>query len=162
MNCVFRIGEGMDVHRITEGRRLYIGGVELPEHFGLLGHSDADVLLHAVIDALLGAVALGDIGAHFPDTDPAYKDISSAELLKRAYAMVKEKGYTLVNLDATVVTEKPKLRPYVPSICAKIAELLETDVENISVKAKTAEGLGDIGHLRAMEARCSVLVAKDL
>ena len=159
--CNFRIGQGMDVHRTETGRRLVLGGVEIECEFGLLGHSDADVLCHAITDALLGSLALGDIGTHFPDTDPAYKGADSTVLLKNAYALVKAKGYGIVNLDSTIVTEKPKLKPHIPKIQAWLAELLELDIDCVSVKAKTAEKLGDVGEGRAMEAYCTVLVAKD-
>ena len=157
----FRIGQGMDVHRTDPQRRLVLGGVEIASDFGLLGHSDADVLCHAITDALLGSLALGDIGTHFPDTDPAYKGADSTVLLKRAYALVKGKGYAIVNLDSTVVTERPKLKPHIPDIQACLAELLELEADCVSVKAKTAEGLGDVGEGRAMEAYCTVLVAKE-
>ena len=157
----FRIGQGMDVHRTDPARRLVLGGVEIECDFGLLGHSDADVLCHAITDALLGSLALGDIGTHFPDTDPAYKGADSTLLLKEAYALVKEKGYGIVNLDCTVVTERPKLKPHIPKIQVRLAELLELDSDRVSIKAKTAEKLGDVGEGRAMEAYCTVLVAKD-
>ncbi|MBE6641363.1 MAG: 2-C-methyl-D-erythritol 2,4-cyclodiphosphate synthase [Ruminococcaceae bacterium] len=159
--CSFRIGQGMDVHRTALGRKLVLGGVMIECGFGLLGHSDADVLCHAITDALLGSLALGDIGTHFPDTDPAYKGADSTVLLKEAYGLVREKGYGIVNLDCTVVTEQPKLKPYVPQIQNRIAELLSLDAECVSIKAKTAERLGAVGEGRAMEAYCTVLVAKD-
>ncbi len=151
----------MDVHRTSADRRLVLGGVEIESDFGLLGHSDADVLCHAITDALLGSLALGDIGTHFPDTDPAYKDADSTVLLADAYALVKEKGYGIVNLDCTVVTERPKLKPHIPHIRARIAELLALDTDCVSIKAKTAEKLGDVGEGRAMEAYCAVLVAEE-
>lgn len=156
-----RIGQGMDVHRTDPSRRLVLGGVEIESDFGLLGHSDADVLCHAITDALLGSLALGDIGTHFPDTDPVYKGADSTVLLKNAYALVKARGYGIVNLDSTIVTERPKLKPHIPKIQAKLAELLELDIDCVSVKAKTAEKLGDVGEGRAMEAYCTVLIAKD-
>ena len=156
-----RIGHGYDVHKLVSERKLILGGVEIESEFGLLGHSDADVLCHAITDALLGSLALGDIGTHFPDTDPAYKGADSTVLLKNAYALVKAKGYGIVNLDSTIVTEKPKLKPHIPKIQARLAELLELDIDCVSVKAKTAEKLGDVGEGRAMEAYCTVLVAKD-
>ncbi len=157
----FRIGQGMDVHRTSADRRLVLGGVEIESEFGLLGHSDADVLCHAITDALLGSLALGDIGTHFPDTDPAYKDADSTVLLTDAYSLVKDKGYLVVNLDCTVVTERPKLKPHIPQIQARIAELLSLGKDCVSIKAKTAEKLGAVGEGRAIEAYCIVLVAKD-
>ena len=156
-----RIGHGYDVHRLVEGRKCIIGGVDIPHSKGLLGHSDADVLVHAIMDAIIGALCLGDIGKLFPDNDPAYKGADSTVLLKNAYALVKAKGYGIVNLDSTIVTEKPKLKPHIPKIQARLAELLELDIDCVSVKAKTAEKLGDVGEGRAMEAYCTVLVAKD-
>ena len=158
---MIRIGHGYDVHKLVEGRKLILGGVEIESDFGLLGHSDADVLCHAITDALLGSLALGDIGTHFPDTDPAYKGADSTLLLKEAYALVKEKGYGIVNLDCTVVTERPKLKPHIPQIQVRLADILELDSDRVSIKAKTAEKLGDVGEGRAMEAYCTVLVAKD-
>ncbi len=159
--CSFRIGQGMDVHRTALGRKLVLGGVMIECGFGLLGHSDADVLCHAITDALLGSLALGDIGTHFPDTDPKYKGADSTLLLKQAYALVMERGYFIVNLDCTVVTERPKLKPVIPQIQARVAELLQLDTDCVSIKAKTAEKLGDVGAGRAMEAYCTVLISKD-
>ena len=157
----FRIGQGMDVHRTDPERKLILGGVEIESEFGLLGHSDADVLCHAITDALLGSLALGDIGTHFPDTDPAYKGADSTLLLREAYSLVREKGYGIVNLDCTVVTERPKLKPHIPQIQARLADILELDSDCVSIKAKTAERLGPVGEGKAMEAYCTVLVAKD-
>ena len=158
--CNFSIGQGMDVHRTETGRRLVLGGVEIECEFGLLGHSDADVLCHAITDALLGSLALGDIGTHFPDTDPAYKGADSTVLLKNAYGLVLARGYRAVNIDCTVVTERPKLMPHVPAIRKSLANILSMDEECVSVKAKTAERLGAVGEGRAMEAYCTVLVEK--
>lgn len=141
----FRIGFGYDVHRFTEGESLIIGGVRIPYHRKLDGHSDADVLLHAVTDALLGAAALGDIGAHFPDTDPAYKGADSSELLKKSYQLVKERGYELGNLDATIIAERPKFRPHIDSIRSSIAQCLNCETDRISVKATTNEKMGFSG-----------------
>lgn len=155
-----RIGYGYDVHPLKKGRRLILGGVEIPNDKGLLGHSDADVLLHAITDALLGALALGDIGKHFPDTDEAYKDANSRDLLKRSYALVTEQGYELVNLDATLIAEKPKLLPHIESIRRCIAGDLKTSVDNISVKATTSEKLGFIGREEGIVAQVMVLVKK--
>ena len=140
-----RIGQGYDVHRLTEGRKLILGGVEIPYEKGLLGHSDADVLVHAVMDALLGAAALGDIGQHFPDTDPAYKGISSIELLGKVGALLEEKGYVIENIDATIIAQRPKLASYRPQMAENIAEALHLDPSRVSVKATTEEGLGFTG-----------------
>ena len=140
-----RIGQGYDVHRLTEGRKLILGGVEIPYEKGLLGHSDADVLIHAVMDALLGAAALGDIGQHFPETDPAYKGISSIELLGKVGALLEEKGYVIENIDATIIAQRPKLASYRPQMEENIAEALHLDPSRVSVKATTEEGLGFTG-----------------
>ena len=135
-----RIGQGYDVHRLTEGRKLILGGVEIPYEKGLLGHSDADVLIHAVMDALLGAAALGDIGQHFPDTDPAYKGISSIELLDKVGALLEEKGYVIENIDATIIAQRPKLASYRPQMEENIAEALHLDPSRVSVKALQRRG----------------------
>ena len=142
----FRIGFGYDVHQLVSGRDLVVGGIRIPFHKGALGHSDADVLLHALSDALLGAVALGDIGTLFPDTDPEFKDMDSRLILETAFRLVKEKGYYVQNTDATVALQEPKLAPYIQEMRTVIAKVLETDVENISVKATTTEHLGVIGN----------------
>ena len=134
-----RIGCGYDVHRLIEGRRLILGGVEIPYERGLLGHSDADVLLHAISDALLGAAALGDIGKHFPDSDPAYEGADSLELLRRIAGLLTEKGYEIVNVDATVLLERPKLRPYIDRMRERISAALRIPVSGVSVKASTEE-----------------------
>lgn len=153
-----KIGYGFDIHRIAEGRKLMLGGVQIPWDKGLLGHSDADVLLHAITDALLGAVALGDIGSHFPDTDPAYKNADSSVLLTHCYALINQKGYRLGNLDATVVAEQPKLRPYIDEIRSSIALLLEVDIEQVSVKATTSEKMGFVGREEGISATAVVLL----
>lgn len=140
-----RIGHGYDVHRLTENRKLIIGGVEIPYEKGLLGHSDADVLLHAICDALLGAAAMGDIGKHFPDTDEKYKGISSLVLLSKVGDLLKENGFSVVNIDSTIIAEKPKMSPYIEKMRENIAKALCTDINNISVKATTEEGLGFSG-----------------
>lgn len=140
-----RIGMGYDVHKLTENRKLIIGGVEIPYEKGLLGHSDADVLLHAIMDALLGAGALGDIGKHFPDTDPAYKGISSMELLKRVGSLLEEHFYLIENIDATIIAQAPKMRPYIDTMRKNIAQALGISVEQVNVKATTEEGLGFTG-----------------
>lgn len=140
-----RVGTGYDVHRLTEGRDLIMGGVKIPYEKGLLGHSDADVLLHAIMDALLGAAALGDIGKHFPDSDPAYKGISSILLLKKVGELLLEKGYLIENIDATIIAQAPKMRPYIDTMRENIANALEIDPNCVNVKATTEEGLGFTG-----------------
>lgn len=155
-----RIGYGYDVHKLVKHRKLILGGVEIPHEFGLAGHSDADVLLHAVTDALLGALALGDIGKHFPDTDPKYKDVDSRILLRDAYGIIKEKGFELINLDATIVAQEPKLAPYIDLIREKIAEDLDADIETISVKATTSEWLGFEGKKEGISSSAVVLLSK--
>jgi len=136
---------GYDVHKLVEGRDLILGGVKIPHALGLLGHSDADVLLHAIMDALLGAAALGDIGKHFPDTDPQYKGISSIRLLEHVTKLIEEKGYIVENIDATIIAQKPKMRPYIEEMEKNIATALHIDVSQINVKATTEEGLGFTG-----------------
>ena len=140
-----RIGMGYDVHKLTEGRDLILGGVNIPWEKGLLGHSDADVLIHAVMDALLGAAALGDIGKHFPDTDPAYKGISSILLLKHVGNLLKENGYEIGNIDATIIAQKPKMAPHIPTMRQNMADALGIEVSQMNVKATTEEGLGFTG-----------------
>lgn len=140
-----RIGMGYDVHKLVEGRDLILGGVKIPHTLGLLGHSDADVLLHAIMDALLGAAALGDIGKHFPDTDPQYKGISSIKLLEHVAKLIEEKGYIVENIDATIIAQKPKMRPYIEEMEKNIATALHIDVSQVNVKATTEEGLGFTG-----------------
>ena len=140
-----RVGMGYDVHKLVEGRDLILGGVKIPHTLGLLGHPDADVLLHAIMDALLGAAALGDIGKHFPDTDPQYKGISSIKLLEHVRDLIQEKGYMVENIDATIIAQKPKMRPYIEQMEQNIAEALGIDVSQINVKATTEEGLGFTG-----------------
>ena len=153
-----RIGHGYDVHRFTEGRPLVLGGVTVAHDRGLLGHSDADVLTHAVMDALLGAAALGDIGLHFPDSDPAYRGISSLTLLSRVGELLAEKGYRVGNIDATVVAEAPKLRPYIDAMREKIAAALGIEPERVSVKATTEEGLGFTGERLGIAAHAVCLL----
>ena len=140
-----RVGMGYDVHKLVEGRDLIVGGVTIPHKLGLLGHSDADVLLHAIMDALLGAAALGDIGKHFPDTDEAYKGASSIKLLERVGELIQEKGYVIENIDATIIAQKPKMRPHIPQMEENIAKALHIAVDQINVKATTEEGLGFTG-----------------
>ena len=153
-----RIGMGYDVHRLTEGRPLIMGGVEIPYEKGLLGHSDADVLLHAVMDALLGAAAMGDIGKHFPDTDPAYRGISSLELLKRVGRLLEESCFLVENIDATIIAQAPKMRPYIDRMRQNIADVLKIDVSQINVKATTEEGLGFTGSGEGISAQAVCLL----
>jgi 2-C-methyl-D-erythritol 2,4-cyclodiphosphate synthase len=153
-----RIGQGYDLHRLEPGRPLILGGVEIPYNKRLAGHSDADVLAHAITDALLGALALGNIGEHFPDTDPRYKGADSLQLLKKAYLMVTEAGYRLGNVDATIIAQEPKLNPHISSIRKTLAQCLDVPVKSVSVKAKTNEGLGPEGRGEAISVHAVVLV----
>jgi 2-C-methyl-D-erythritol 2,4-cyclodiphosphate synthase len=155
-----RIGEGWDIHALVEGRKLILGGVEIPHSKGLLGHSDADALLHAITDALLGGAAMGDIGSHFPDTDAQFKGVDSTVLLGEAYRRVRERGYTLGNVDSTVIAQAPKLAPHIATMRARIAQVLGLTIEQVNVKAKTAEKMGPVGAGEAMEARAVVLLYK--
>ena len=154
-----RIGQGYDVHRLVEGRKLILGGVEIPYEKGLLGHSDADVLLHAMMDALLGAAALGDIGQHFPDSDERYKGISSIELLKEVGKILQENGYMIENIDSTVIAQRPKLLPYRPQMAENIAAALGIEKEQVSVKATTEEGLGFTGTGEGISAQAIALLS---
>jgi len=140
-----RIGNGYDVHRLVQGRKLVLGGVEVPHGTGLLGHSDADVLVHAIMDACLGAAGLGDIGQHFPDTDPAYKGISSLELLRRVYCKLQENRLSIVNIDCTIIAERPKLAPYIPEMRGNVSACLHMGESRVNIKATTEEGLGFTG-----------------
>ena len=155
-----RIGQGYDVHRLVQDRPLILGDVEVPYEKGLLGHSDADVLIHAVMDALLGAAALGDIGQHFPDTDPAYKGISSVELLKKVGELLDEKGFVIENIDSTIIAQRPKLASYRPQMAANIADALHLDVSRVSVKATTEEGLGFTGNGEGISAQAIALLTE--
>ena len=155
-----RVGNGWDSHRLTENRPLILAGVKIPYHRGLLGHSDADVLTHAVIDALLGAAKLGDIGRHFPDTDPAYKGADSIKLLQKAYILVREAGYQLANMDVVLIAEQPKMAPHIPSMEKNLALAMGVSPETVSIKAKTAEGLGPAGMGESMEAWAVCLLEK--
>lgn len=158
---MFRIGQGFDVHQFAEGRPLIIGGIEIPYEKGLIGHSDADVLLHTITDACLGAAGEGDIGRHFPDTDPAYKDADSAKLLQYVWQhVIKKKGYELVNADCTIMVQKPKMSPYIEKMRERIAELLECSPEQINVKATTTEKLGFVGREEGIAAMAVVLLKK--
>ena len=153
-----RIGQGYDVHRLVEGRKLILGGVEIPFEKGLLGHSDADVLSHAIMDALLGAAALGDIGKHFPDTDERYRGADSLQLMREVGRMLEERGYEIVNVDATVLAQRPKLSPHIPLMREKIAEALGQTADRVSVKATTEEGLGFTGEGAGMAAQAIALI----
>lgn len=155
-----RIGHGYDVHKLVEGRDLIIGGVNIPHHLGLLGHSDADVLLHAISDSLLGSLALGDIGKHFPDTDEQYKGANSLELLACVYELVKEQGYEVCNIDATVLAQAPKLAPFIPQMRLNIARALELEIDAVSVKATTEEKLGFTGEEKGIAVHAVCLVYK--
>ena len=155
-----RIGHGYDVHRLVEGRKLILGGVEVPHTLGLLGHSDADVLTHAVMDALLGAAALGDIGQHFPDTCPAYKGIDSKLLLQKTKALIDHRGYAISNIDSVVCLQRPKIRPFIDDMRHCLAEILELDVDDLSIKATTTEQLGFEGREEGVSAYATVLVYK--
>lgn len=157
---MIRIGNGYDVHILTEGRKLVLGGIEVPHTKGVLGHSDGDVLVHAVMDAMLGALALGDIGQHFPDTDMKYENIDSTILLKRVRELVAERGYRVINLDSIIVLQKPKIKPYIEAMRKKIAEVLEIDIEQVSVKATTEEKLGFTGDESGVKSYCVVLLEK--
>lgn len=156
----YRIGFGIDFHQLVEGRALWIGGVQVPHHKGSLGHSDADVLLHAICDALLGALALGDIGIHFPNTDPAYKNIDSKLLLQHCYNLISGKGYSVVNVDSSICLEEPKIKKYVSEMQAVIAGILSVTRDDVSVKATTTEKMGFAGREEGLIAYANVLLAK--
>ena len=155
-----RIGHGYDVHRTDASRDMFIGGVKIDCGFGLLGHSDADVLIHAVMDAVIGALGLGDIGKHFPDTDASYKDISSMSLAEHVYELLNENGYSVVNIDATVIAQKPKLAPYIDEMRANIAKVFRTAEDRVNIKATTEEKLGFTGNLEGISSHAVCLIAK--
>lgn len=157
----FRTGIGYDLHRLEENRDLIIGGIKIPYEKGLLGHSDADVLVHAIIDALLGALALPDIGTLFPDTDEKYAGADSIELLKKVYSMIKEKGYLINNIDSNIIAQAPKMMPYIPQMKEKLSSVLDLDINDISIKAKTKEHLDAVGENKAIEAQAIVSVYKN-
>lgn len=157
---MIRIGNGYDVHKLVEGRKMILGGVEIPHHLGLLGHSDADVLVHAIMDALLGALALGDIGKHFPDTDEKYKGIDSMKLLRNVQELIEKQGYKVVNIDSIVAAEKPKLKPFIDDMRKNLANALKTDVSCVSVKATTEEKLGFTGREEGIKSYAVVLLEK--
>jgi 2-C-methyl-D-erythritol 2,4-cyclodiphosphate synthase len=154
----FRIGQGWDIHALVEGRPLILGGVHIPSDKGLLGHSDADALLHAITDALLGGAGLGDIGRHFPDTDDRFKGADSVQLLCQAAQRVRERGWQIGNIDATVIAQAPRLAPHIPAMCERIAAALALAPEQVNVKAKTAEKMGPVGEGKAMQAQAVVLL----
>lgn len=158
---MLRIGNGYDVHRLVEERKLILGGIEIPHTKGVLGHSDGDVLIHAIMDAMLGALALGDIGQHFPDTDMKYENIDSTILLTRVKELIEERGYRVINLDSIVVLQKPKIKPYIEAMRKRVAEVLEIDVEQVSVKATTEEKLGFTGDETGVKSYCVVLLEKN-
>ncbi len=158
---MFRIGQGFDIHKLVEGRKLILGGIEIDFEKGLLGHSDADALVHAIIDAMFGALALGDIGTHFPDNDPKYKDIDSLLLLKQAYDIVKSKGYKINNIDNTIFAQAPKMKPYIPLMTEKLAQVLEIDKDLISIKAKTMEEQDSVGRKEAIAAQSIILMVHE-
>lgn len=158
---MFRTGFGFDVHRLAEGYDLWLGGIKIPHSIGAVGHSDADVLLHAICDALLGAVALGDIGSHFPDTDKKYKGIDSKILLTEVIGLVKNKGYSIGNIDSTVALQQPKLRPYIDEMRTTIANLCKIDSDRVSIKATTTEKLGFVGKEEGVSAYASVLIFQE-
>ena len=155
-----RVGEGWDVHALVAGRKLIIGGVDIPFHLGLLGHSDADVLLHAITDALLGAAGLGDIGRHFPDTDARFKGADSTVLLHEAARLVREQGWQIGNVDCTVIAQAPRMAPYIGPMCERIAAVLGMEPASVNVKAKTAEKLGPVGQGQSIEARAVLLLLR--
>ena len=157
---MIRIGHGYEVHQLTENRKLILGGVEIPHYLGLLGHSDADVLLHAISDALLGALALGDIGKHFPDTDPKYKNANSLNLLQQVIILIEQQGYQLGNLDAIIIAQKPKLADYIFKMRENIAKICHADISQISIKATTEERLGFTGRQEGISAHCVALLIK--
>jgi 2-C-methyl-D-erythritol 2,4-cyclodiphosphate synthase len=156
----FRVGHGYDVHRLVPGRKLILGGVDIPYNLGLDGHSDADVLLHAICDSLLGAAAMRDIGYHFPDSDESYKGIESVKLLIKVNEMLKEAGYGIVNIDATVIAQKPKLAPYIPDMIKNISEALSVDISSVNVKATTEERLGFTGRGEGISAHAVCIIEK--
>lgn len=155
-----RIGQGFDVHQLAEGRQLIIGGVTIPYDKGLLGHSDADVLLHAICDALIGAAALGDIGKHFSDSDPRYKNIDSRVLLRNVHSLLESNEYKIINIDATIIAQAPKMAPHIPAMISNIAQDLNIHISNINIKAKTAERLGAIGRQEGIVAEAVCLIER--
>lgn len=158
---MIRIGQSSDIHRLVENRKLILGGVEIEHHLGLLGHSDADALLHAIAEAMLGALALGDLGKHFPDTSKKWEGVSSLIILKETYKMIKEKGYHIVNIDSLILIEKPKMAPYIDQMRKNIADALECEIDQISVKATRGEGLSFVGREEGVLAQAVVLLSNE-
>ncbi len=158
---MYRIGLGYDIHRLDYDRDLIIGGIKIPHEKGLVGHSDADVLIHAIIDGMFGALALGDIGTHFPDTDEAYKNISSVILLKHANKLIQDEGYVINNIDCNIIAQEPKMKPHIPKMREELAKILMLDVNLISIKAKTNEKMDAVGEKLAIEANAVVMIRKD-
>lgn len=157
---MYRIGLGYDIHQLVDGRDLIIGGIKITHEKGLLGHSDADVLIHAIIDGMLGALALDDIGTLFPDTDPKYKDIDSTVMLKKVYELIKEKGYYIVNIDSNIIAQAPKMMPYIPKMKEILSHILDISPDNLSIKAKTKEKMDAVGQKLAIEANAVILLEK--
>lgn len=157
---MIRIGQSTDIHQLVKGRKLILGGVEIEHEMGLLGHSDADALLHAIAESILGALALGDLGKHFPDTDERYKDMNSLWMLRQVYKIMEEKGYAIGNLDAMIVIERPKMAPHIPTMRKHVAEALCCDMEQVSIKATRGEKLGFVGREEGVQAQCVVLLHK--
>mgnify|MGYP002730499744 FL=1 len=157
---MIRIGQSTDIHQLVKGRKLILGGVEIEHEMGLLGHSDADALLHAIAESILGALALGDLGKHFPDTDERYKDMNSLWMLRQVYKIMEEKGYTIGNLDAMIMIERPKMAPHIPAMRKHVAEALCCDMEQVSIKATRGEKLGFVGREEGVQAQCVVLLHK--
>lgn len=153
-----RIGQAIDIHQLREGRELVLGGVHIPHEKGLYGHSDADVLVHAIAESILGALALGDLGKHFPDTDPAYKNINSMLLLEHVYSLMKENGYKIGNIDATIMAERPKMAPHIAHMCENIASCLHCSISQVSIKATRGEKMGFVGHEEGMASLCVCLL----
>lgn len=157
---MIRIGQSTDIHQLVKGRKLILGGVEIEHEMGLLGHSDADALLHAIAESILGALALGDLGKHFPDTDERYKDMNSLWMLRQVYKIMEEKGYAIGNLDAMIMIERPKIAPHIPAMRKHVAEALCCDMEQVSIKATRGEKLGFVGREEGVQAQCVVLLHK--
>lgn len=157
---MIRIGQSTDIHQLVKGRKLILGGVEIEHEMGLLGHSDADALLHAIAESILGALALGDLGKHFPDTDKSYKDMNSLWMLRQVYKIMEEKGYAIGNLDAMIMIERPKMAPHIPAMRKHVAEALCCDMEQVSIKATRGEKLGFVGREEGVQAQCVVLLHK--
>lgn len=157
---MIRIGQSTDIHQLVKGRKLILGGVEIEHEMGLLGHSDADALLHAIAESILGALALGDLGKHFPDTDERYKDMNSLWMLRQVYKIMEEKGYAIGNLDAMIMIERPKIAPHIPTMRKHVAEALCCDMEQVSIKATRGEKLGFVGREEGVQAQCVVLLHK--